>query len=186
MGKKILVFILSCSSLLAYLPFELRTSYGETLHRLSKTDLNETIKDYSVSAGIGTKPWYNFDLFFHLNYSNYSASGNGYAVTPIANLTYNAKPGFPGSFNPLRIYGGFGAGLGYDTMRINRYTNKWKWTLDGFMGVQYYFTQHNSLKVGALVRHKSHSMVGPWQGRGNNVGYNGLMFDFFYKTRLPL
>lgn len=160
---------------------EIRLGYGETWQQLSKTDLPHAISDTSIGFGIGSPVYYlgpgNFDLFFYLNYSKYGNDGQGEAYTPLLNFLYSSDSllfyhGF---------YGGFGIGPGRDTMKINRYANKWKWTIDIFLGLKYFYDKKIIIKYGLLLRHKSHSFIGPWKDDGTNVGYNELMFDITYQ-----
>ena len=161
--------------------FEFRGSYGETYHNFSRTDLRHTIEDKSISIGIGNylARGYlgNLDLFMHMNYSRYGKDGNGHAFSPIFNLTYSTNE----FFLKHGIYTGIGMGLGRDNMKIDGYTNNVKWTLDAFFGLQFYIADRSVIKYGILARHKSHSFVGPWQGLGNNIGYNGLMIDVTFQ-----
>jgi hypothetical protein len=77
----------------------------------------------------------------------------------------------------LAFYAGFGLGIGRDTMQLQGYTNEYKWTIDIFAGIQYAIIQNFYLRIGPLLRHKSHSFIGPWETQGSNIGYNGLMVE---------
>lgn len=159
--------------------YEMRYAGGGTWHNLSENDRRETIWDNSLSLGAGSglpllpHRYGRIDFMGRLSVSRYTGGGNGWALTPIADLSYTT----PKIVRAFALYGGFGIGLGKDTMDLPGYTNTYKWTIDFFAGVDYHMAADTHLRFGPLLRHKSHSFVGPWQGQGQNIGYNGLMVE---------
>lgn len=157
--------------------YELSFANGRTLQNISRHDLEQNIIDNSLSFGLGLPTnWINpasghIDLMAHISVSRYAGEGNGWAATPLADLSYTT----PEFMSTLAFYGGFGLGLGKDTMQLQGYSNEYKWTIDFFAGIQYAMLNNLYLRIGPLLRHKSHSFVGPWEVHGSNIGYNGLM-----------
>lgn len=157
--------------------FEVGLSYGETWQGLSESDLTETIADTSFHIGAGV-PIYltkqgNLELLAFLNFSSYSIQGNGYNVSPVLDLMFSSKP----LLKNFGLYAGIGVGLGYSNMNIPRYTNATKWTLDFYTGITLNAGNSMSLRVGPMLRHLSHSFVGPYKPPGTNVGYNEIMLN---------
>jgi len=159
--------------------FETGISYGNTFQELSEKDISEDVSDITFLIGLGTaivpiKDWGDLEFMAHLIASKYGLDGNGGAFSPIANFLFTSKD----IIGSLRTYTGFGLGLGFDFMRLVQYTNSYKWTIDLFLGMEYAVNNEISLKLGPILRHKSHSFIGPWRGPGTNVGYNEIMVSF--------
>lgn len=186
--KKLLVLgilILSFTKILSTNYIEIGTSYGSTWDDLSPSDLTQEISDTSLFMGIGSyfDPIENLGVFeynFTLNVSIYRNEGNGYAVTPIGNISFLTKR----ILNIFHLYLGTGIGIGFDYMKIPKYTNKHKWTIDISTGFQYPIFPLSFIRVGAALRHKSHSFIGPYRESGTNIGYNEMMLVLSVKSEI--